>query len=129
MENKEQKEKKDKKIKEQNDNQKNNKSVEKNKTKKQKDNKPVKEKKNKEKKNKDKKPNKFIEIIKKKWLINGTKTLILVLIILAIFFGINIGMQKAEITPLDFSKEKLFTLTQASKDKVKTSKKTLTYTL
>lgn len=119
MENKEQKEKKDKKIKEQNDNQKNNKSVEKNKTKKQKDNKPVKEKKNKEKKNKDKKPNKLIEIIKKKWLINGTKTLILVLIILAIFFGINIGIQKAEITPLDFSKEKLFTLTQASKDKVK----------
>ena len=113
MENKEQKEKKDKKIKEQ----KNNKTVEKNKTKdSKKNNKPVKEK-NKEKK--DKKPNKFIEIIKKKWLINGTKTLILVLIILAIFFGINIGMQKAEITPLDFSKEKLFTLTQASKDKVK----------
>ena len=113
MENKEQKEKKDKKIKEQ----KNNKTVEKNKTKDSKrNNKPVKEK-NKEKK--DKKPNKFIEIIKKKWLINGTKTLILVLIILAIFFGINIGMQKAEITPLDFSKEKLFTLTQASKDKVK----------
>lgn len=115
MENKEQKEKKDKKIKEQ----KNNKTVEKNKTKEsKKNNKPVKEKK-KNKEKKDKKPNKFIEIIKKKWLINGTKTLILVLIILAIFFGINIGMQKAEITPLDFSKEKLFTLTQASKDKVK----------
>lgn len=115
MENKEQKEKKDKKIKEQ----KNNKTVEKNKTKdSKKNNKPVKEKK-KNKEKKDKKPNKFIEIIKKKWLINGTKTLILVLIILAIFFGINIGMQKAEITPLDFSKEKLFTLTQASKDKVK----------
>jgi len=115
LENKEQKEKKDKKIKEQ----KNNKTVEKNKTKdSKKNNKPVKEKK-KNKEKKDKKPNKFIEIIKKKWLINGTKTLILVLIILAIFFGINIGMQKAEITPLDFSKEKLFTLTQASKDKVK----------
>ena len=124
MENKEQKEKKDKKIKEQ----KNNKTVEKNKTKdSKKNNKPVKEKK-KNKEKKDKKPNKFIEIIMKKWLINGTKTLsislgtlslILVLIILAIFFGINIGMQKAEITPLDFSKEKLFTLTQASKDKVK----------
>lgn len=115
MEKKEQKEKKDKKIKEQ----KNNKTVEKNKTKdSKKNNKPVKEKK-KNKEKKDKKPNKFIEIIKKKWLINGTKTLILVLIILAIFFGINIGMQKAEITPLDFSKEKLFTLTQASKDKVK----------
>ena len=83
---------------------------------------------NKEKKNetkslttkkKDKKPNKFIEIIKKKWLIDGSKTLILVLIILAIFFGINILMQELELTPIDLSQEKLFTLTEASKDKVK----------
>ena len=36
-------------------------------------------------KNKDKKPNKFIEIIKKKWLINGTKTAILVVALVAIF--------------------------------------------
>ena len=42
---------------------------------------------------KEKKTNKFIEIIKKKWLIDGTKTTILVLIILAIFFGINYAMQ------------------------------------
>jgi len=82
--------------------------------------------KNKEKKNKEKKPNKFIETIKKKWLINGTKTTLLVLIILAIFFGVNIGLQKASLTPLDFSKEKLFTLTQASKDKVKNIEKDVT---
>ena len=82
--------------------------------------------KNKEKKNKEKKPNKFIETIKKKWLINGTKTTLLVLIILAIFFGVNIGLQKASLTPLDFSKEKLFTLTQASKDKVNNIEKDVT---
>ena len=82
--------------------------------------------KNKEQKNKEKKPNKFIETIKKKWLINGTKTTLLVLIILAIFFGVNIGLQKASLTPLDFSKEKLFTLTQASKDKVKNIEKDVT---
>ena len=82
--------------------------------------------KNKEKKNKEKKPNKFIETIKKKWLINGTKTTLLVLIILAIFFGVNIGLQKASLTPLDFSKEKLFTSTQASKDKVKNIEKDVT---
>ena len=92
---------------------------EKNKSKKENKDKKDKKSKKEKKDQKDKKPNKFIETIKKKWLINGTKTLILVLIILAIFFGINLGMQKAEITPLDFSKEKLFTLTQASKDKVK----------
>ncbi len=85
----------------------------------------MKEKKLKEKKDKkkvskkEKTPNKFIETIKKKWLIDGTKTLILVAIIIAIFVCINIGMQKLELTPIDFSQEKLYTLTQESKDKVK----------
>jgi len=64
-------------------------------------------------------PNKFIETIKKKWLIDGTKTFILVLIIVAIFIGINILMQKLELTPIDFSQEKLYTLTDESKEKVK----------
>ena len=41
-------------------------------------------------KNKDKKPNKFIEIIKKKWLINGTKTTILVVALIAIFMALPI---------------------------------------
>lgn len=82
--------------------------------------KKLKEKKDKKKVNKkEKAPNKFIETIKKKWLIDGTKTLILVAIIIAIFVCINIGMQKLELTPIDFSQEKLYTLTQESKDKVK----------
>ena len=82
--------------------------------------KKLKEKKDKKKVNKkEKTPNKFIETIKKKWLIDGTKTLILVAIIIAIFVCINIGMQKLELTPIDFSQEKLYTLTQESKDKVK----------
>lgn len=78
-----------------------------------------KEKVKKEKIKKDKKPNKFIEIIKKKWLINTSKTFLLVAIIIAIFIGINIGMQKLELTPLDFTQEKLYTLTDESKEKVK----------
>lgn len=68
---------------------------------------------------KEKKANKFIEIIKKKWLINGTKTLILVLAIIAAFLGINVLMQNLELTPLDFTQEKLYTLTDESKEKVK----------
>ena len=68
---------------------------------------------------KEKKSNKFIEIIKKKWLIDGTKTLLLVLIIIAVFLGINLLMQKLELTPIDFSQEKLYTLTDESKEKVK----------
>ena len=71
------------------------------------------------KQEKEKKPNKFIETIKKKWLIDGTKTTILVLVIIAIFIAINLGMQKLELTPIDFSQEKLYTLTDESKEKVK----------
>ena len=67
----------------------------------------------------ERKPNKIIEIIKKKWLINGTKTLLLVAIIIAIFICINFLMKKLELTPIDFSQEKLYTLSDESKEKVK----------
>lgn len=68
---------------------------------------------------KEKKPNKLIETIKKKWLIDGTMTCLLVLIIIAIFIAINLFMQNLELTPLDFTEEKLYTLTEESKEKVK----------
>ena len=68
---------------------------------------------------KEKKPNKFIDAIKKKWLVDGTKTILLVAIIVVIFIGINTLMQKLELTPIDLSQDKLFTLTDESKDKVK----------
>lgn len=70
-------------------------------------------------KSKEKKLNKFIQTIKKKWLVDGSKTFLLVVIIIAIFIGINLGMQTLELTPLDFSQEQLYTLTDESKEKVK----------
>lgn len=75
--------------------------------------------KTKKEKKTEKKPNKFIETIKKKWLIDGTKTCILVVAIIAIFIAINLIMQKLELTPIDFSQEKLYTLTDESKEQVK----------
>ena len=72
---------------------------------------------------KEEKQNKFIEIIKKKWLVDGSKTFLLVAIIIAIFIGVNILMQKLELTPIDFSQEKLYTLTDESKEKVKNIEK------
>ena len=71
------------------------------------------------KKKKSEKPNKFIETIKKKWLINGTKTFLLVVIILGIFIGISVLMKKLNLTPIDLTEDKLFTLTSESKEKVK----------
>ena len=79
----------------------------------------LKEKKIKEKKEKDQKENKFLQIIKKKWLINGTTTLALVLIIILVFIALNMWMQSLELTPIDLSQEKLYTLTDESKEKVK----------
>ena len=71
------------------------------------------------KEKKEKKSNKFVQIMKKKWLIDGTKTTILVLLILAVFFAISFTMQKLDLTPIDLSKDKLYTLTDESKEKVK----------
>ena len=70
-------------------------------------------------KSKEKKLNKFIQTIKKKWLVDGSKTFLLVVIIIAIFIGINMGMQTLELTPLDFSQDQLYTLTEESKERVK----------
>ncbi len=76
--------------------------------------------KRKEKPNKkDKKTSKFVQIIKKKWLINGTKTFLLVAIIILAFAGITVGMKKLDLTPIDLTEEKLYTLTDESKEKVK----------
>ena len=76
-------------------------------------------KKQKVKKEKTEKTNKFIETIKKRWLINGTKTVLLVAIILAFFIGITILMQNLNLTPIDLTEDKLFTLTEESKEQVK----------
>lgn len=71
------------------------------------------------KKEKTEKANKFIEIIKKKWLRDSSKTILLIAIILAFFIGVTVLMQELELTPIDLTDEKLFTLTEESKEQVK----------
>lgn len=61
----------------------------------------------------------FLQVIKKKWLLKGTTTFALVAIIIASFIAINLFMQSLELTPIDLSQEKLYTLTDESKEKVK----------
>ncbi len=75
--------------------------------------------KKKKKKKKDKKPNKFIQLVKKKWLIEGTTTVILVAAIVAAYIAISLVMQKIEITPIDLSKDKAYSLSKESKEKIK----------
>lgn len=80
-----------------------------------------KEKQPKEKKNKneDKETSKFVQKIKKNWIIDGTKTAVLILLIIAVFVAITFGMQSLDLTPLDFTQDKLYTLTDESKERVK----------
>ena len=78
-----------------------------------------KKKEKKKKAKKEKETNKFVQTIKRKWLIDGSRTLSLVLLILAVFLGINTGMKVLDLTPIDLTQEKLYTLTDESKERVK----------
>ena len=62
---------------------------------------------------------KFIEIIKNKWLINTSKTFALIAIMIALFIGINYGVQKLNLKTIDLTENKLYSLTDESKEKVK----------
>ena len=66
-----------------------------------------------------KEANKFVQAMKRKWLIDGSRTLSLVLVILAVFLGINTGIKVLDLTPIDLTQEKLYTLTDESKERVK----------
>ncbi len=62
---------------------------------------------------------KFIDLIKQKWLKDTLFTTILVIILIAIFIFINLGVNKLNINPMDITKEKLYTLSDESKSQVK----------
>lgn len=62
---------------------------------------------------------KFLEIIKNKWLIKGTTTLLLVLIVIACYIGLNILVEKVNVENLDFTEKKLYSLSEETKTKLK----------
>lgn len=78
----------------------------------------------KKKENKPKNPNKekfgtkFINTIKKRWLISGTNTLLLIAILVAITILINSIVQSLDLTPIDCTSNKQYTLTEESKEKI-----------
>lgn len=63
--------------------------------------------------------NKFIQIIKNKWLRNMTLTLLLVGIIVCVYLVINFAVEKAEIADIDLTKEKLYSISQQTEDKLR----------
>lgn len=60
----------------------------------------------------------FIEIIKKKWLRDTTKTMLLITILLVALLGINAGVQKLDLQDIDITQNKLYTLSEESKKQI-----------
>ena len=68
----------------------------------------------------------FIEIIKKKWIKDTFFTTILILILLAIFIIVNIVFSNLDITPIDFTKEQIYSLSDESKEQIKNVEQNVT---
>lgn len=72
--------------------------------------------------------NKFIEIIKKKWLQSIGLTILLFAITICAFLTISYFVNKANITDLDFTKDKIYSISQATKDKLENMEEKITIT-
>lgn len=69
------------------------------------------------------------EILRKKWLVDGTKTLILVAIIVLLYIGVNILLEKVVLPEIDCTQDKMYSLSDESKDKLGNLDKEVTITL
>lgn len=62
---------------------------------------------------------KFFEIIKKKWIADTTRVILLVALLIVVYIAINIIVDNANLPTLDFTEEKLYSVSDESKEKVK----------
>ena len=93
-----------------------------------------KEKNKKEKQNKEPgKVRKFFQkigrVLSKKWLVNGTKTILLVAIIILLYIGVNILLENVVLPEIDCTTDKIYSLSDESRDKVGNIDKDVTITL
>lgn len=58
-------------------------------------------------------------MIRKKWLSNTAETIVLVAVLIAVFLGINLYVQSLELDTIDVTKNKIYTLSDASKEVIK----------
>ena len=61
----------------------------------------------------------FIDLIKQKWLKDTSHTIILVALIILVYLLINAGVTALKFRALDFTANKLYTLTDDSKMQIK----------
>lgn len=60
----------------------------------------------------------IIEIIKKKWLKDTFLTILLIVIIFAIYFAINYGAQKLNVEDIDLTTDKIYSISESTKTKL-----------
>lgn len=58
-------------------------------------------------------------MIRKKWLSNTTQTILLVAVLIAVFIAINLYVQSLDLETIDVTKNKIYTLSDSSKDVIK----------
>ena len=61
---------------------------------------------------------KFIHVIKNKWLRSIVLTLLLVAIIICAYLAINYAVEKANFDDIDMTKEKIYSISQETEDKI-----------
>ena len=62
---------------------------------------------------------KFFNVFKEKWLRKASLTILLVILILIAFFGVNVLFKKIDLTPIDFTSQKIYSLSEESKTQIK----------
>lgn len=83
---------------------------------------------------KDKKPKKSFKetvtlMIRKKWLSNTAQTILFVAILVAVFLAINLYVQSLELETIDVTKNKIYSLSDASVEAIKKIDKDITINL
>ena len=69
------------------------------------------------------------EILRKKWLVDGTKTLILIAIIILFYIGVNVLLENIVLPEIDCTEDNVYSLSDESRDKLKNIDKEVTITL
>lgn len=62
---------------------------------------------------------KLIEKIKKHWIVSTSLTVLLVVILVAAYLGLNIWVKSLKLTAIDLTKDKIYTLSDTSKEQLK----------
>ena len=67
-----------------------------------------------------------LEVLKKKWLKDTSLTLLLIAIIVAIYFEVNVLVDKLNVPDIDLTKSQIYSLSNETKDKIKDQKENST---